>query len=710
MKRLGLILLVLVVLVIGAAFILPAVIPASAYRDRVEAAAGDALNRPVALAGDVSLTILPRVQVVARDVTIANAEGFSDEPFAQMGEMRVGVELIPLLSRRVEITEFVLVDPVIRLEQRAGGNNWTFADPEAAPAPAAPAGDGFVRQPGALPIDASFGDVRIENASIFYSDGSQSREITGLDLAIALPSLDAPTAIDGSLSADGEAMTFDAELGSIRDFFEGRATPLTLSLGGNLVDVSFDGEIPASEDIEFAGDFSADIPSIRALAAFAGSPLPPGENLQRFAAQGRIEGTTSRLGLTARSIRFDEIRGSGNLAADLSGSRPRLTGRLDLDELNVNPYLPAPAEDATPASGGGIPPWSEEAIDFAGLGIADADLSLNVGRLQVRDIEVTDAALRAVVENRRLQAVLERISLYEGQGNVTIVANARTATPSFSLDASLAGLDALPFLDAAAGFDRLAGTGAMTLSLATSGNSQAAMMRNLGGNGEFNFADGAIVGINIAQTIRNVSGFLDRAGGAQAAQTSEEDSEQASVGERQETDFSSLGGTFAIANGRLTNNDLLMLSPLLRVEGQGWVDLPSQTLDYRLRPRAVASIEGQGGSTDLQGIVVPIRFRGDFNNVGYGVDTEAVTRALLQGALSNAIGGDRNQSPEDAARDALRNALGLGNQDSEDAAGEEGQTDEEEVDPAEQLLRGLFNQRRDRSQSEETEDNSGDPN
>ena len=192
--------------------------------------------------------------------------------------------------------------------------------------------------------------------------------------------------------------------------------------------------------------------------------------------------------------------------------------------------------------------------------------------------------------------------------------------------------------------------------------------------------------------------------------TSEDDSEQASVGERQETDFSSLGGTFAIANGRLTNNDLLMLSPLLRVEGQGWVDLPGQTLDYRLRPRAVASIEGQGGATDLQGIVVPIRFRGDFNNVGYGVDTEAVTRALLQGALSNAIGGDRNQSPEDAARDALRNALGLGNQDSEDTAGEEGQTDEEEVDPAEQLLRGLFNQRRDRSQSEETDDNSGDPN
>ncbi|MED5549799.1 MAG: hypothetical protein VX529_10630, partial [Pseudomonadota bacterium] len=60
MKRLGLILLVLVVLVIGAAFILPAVIPASAYRDRVEAAAGDARNPPGPRAGDVSLPTQPR--------------------------------------------------------------------------------------------------------------------------------------------------------------------------------------------------------------------------------------------------------------------------------------------------------------------------------------------------------------------------------------------------------------------------------------------------------------------------------------------------------------------------------------------------------------------------------------------------------------------------------------------------------------------------
>ncbi len=704
MKRLGLGLVIIAGLVVAALFILPAIIPASAYKDRVADAASQALNRDVVLAGDVRLTLFPRVQVQADNVSIANADGFGEAAFAEMRQMRVGVELIPLLSRRVEITEFVLVEPVIRLQQRGGANNWTFASTEAAPAPAS--SGGFVRRPGALPIEASFGDVRIENAAIHVSDGTQTHDITGLNLAIALPSLETETRIEGSLAANGEALEFDATLGSIRDFFEGRETPLVLNLGGRLVDLGFDGAIPEGEDIALAGAIRANIPDIRALAAFAGAELPPGDNLRSFSTAGRISGTSSRLELTADSLRLDDIAGSGGLTADLSGSKPRITGSLDLPALDVTPYLPEAAEEA-PASGGGVPPWSEEEIDLAGLGVVDARLDLTVGQLTFRELEVSDAALNVVLENSRLTARLARISLYEGQGNVTVIANARSATPSFSLEASLSGLDAYPFLQAAAGFDRLQGTGTMGLNFTATGNSQAAIMNSLDGSGNFTFADGAIVGINIAQTIRNVSGFLNR-NNADSAETTTSDSEAAETGETQTTDFTSLGGTFTIVDGQLTNQDLLMLSPLLRVEGLGSVNLPAQTLDYRLRPRAVASIEGQGGASDLQGVIVPIRIRGGFNSVSIGVDTQAVGQALLQGALSNAIGGNGSQSLEDTARNALRDAIGLGGTSSQDDG-----TDEEpqqQADPAQQLLQGLLNQRRSRNTQPEDEAPADEPN
>lgn len=705
MQRLFLVLVVLVALVAGAVFVLPAVIPASAYRERVELAVGEALHRPVSLAGDVRLSLFPRVEVRAEDVSIANAEGFGDEAFAQMRQMRVAVELIPLLSRRIEITEFVLVEPTIQLEQRGARNNWTFTDPDAvvAPAPAA-SGEGFVRRPGALPIEASFGDVRIENAAIHYSDGTQSRDITRLNLALALPSLDETARITGDLTADGEALRFNAVLGSIRAFFEGGETPLELSLGGNLVDLDFNGRIPAGEALAVAGDFSADIPSIRALAAFAGAEMPPGDQLRSFAANGQIAGEMDRLSLTAQSLRLDDIRGSGNLTAVLGGARPRLTGALTLPALDVTPYLPAPAEQPARTGGGGVPPWSEAPIDLAGLGLVDADLSLEVGELRFRDLLVSDADLHVALVNSRLVATLRQIALYQGEGTATIIANARSATPSYSLEASLTGLDALPFLEAASGFNRLAGTGRMALNFTANGSSQAAIMNSLDGTGDFNFADGAIVGINIAQTIRNVSSFLNRNNAAEA-DTSTEDSEAAETGESQTTDFTSLGGTFSIVDGRLTNQDLLMLSPLLRVEGTGWVNLAEQTLDYRLRPRAVASIQGQGGSNDLQGITVPIRFRGNFNGISFGVDTEAVAQAMLRGALSNALGGQSNQRPQDVARDALLDAIGLGGTRD----GETTDTQEEDVDPAQQLLQGLLNQRRNRnSQPQPTEETPPD--
>ena len=113
------------------ALALPFLIPVNSYRDRIAEEASRTLHRDVVLAGDLSLQILPSLQITARDVSLANADGFGDDPMAQMSEMRVGVKLIPLLSSEIQITEFVLVDPAIRLQQNRSGNNWTFRAPDA---------------------------------------------------------------------------------------------------------------------------------------------------------------------------------------------------------------------------------------------------------------------------------------------------------------------------------------------------------------------------------------------------------------------------------------------------------------------------------------------------------------------------------------------------------------------------------------------------
>lgn len=688
MRRILTALAVILVLILAVAIALPFMIPESVYRDRAQMAASDALGRDVVLAGDVSLNILPRVEIRANDVTIGNAEGFGDEAFAEAAEMRLAVQLWPLFSQRVEIDEFVLTDPVIRLTQQGGRNNWTFAPRHAegddgdATVPSRP---GFRQGAGALPFDGTLTAVRIENGRIIYTDGGDTRTIEGLDLALSMPGIDEPVDIDGSLTTEGETVEFDIELGSLRAFFEGARTDLDVTLGGRLVDLSLDGAVLEGEAIAYAGRMDTTIPSLRNLADFQGSPMPAGDTFNRFSASGDVSGSLERLSLQNASLSLDELDANGNFVLTLGGARPAVSGDLHIPDLDVNPYLPDGGSDT---GGGTIQPWPETPIDLSPLGFVDADFTLTAGSIRFGDIVIesgdSPVRLNLEIDNSRLAAAVTNFVLYEGRGRIEFVANGR-GTPSFALDADLAGLDARPFLEAAAGFDRLSGRGALDIDILASGPTTSALMNGLGGNGRFEFTDGAIRGVNLARVFRNI----------QSAITSRSMPE--GFGEDEETDFSTLTGSFTLADGVATNTDLLMLSPLVRVAGSGTVDIGAQTLDYGLRPRAVASLQGQGGDTDLRGLEIPIRIRGSFAAPSVSIDFEAITRAALRGAVEGAIrGGD----PEDVIRGAIGDALGLGGQDDGDTTGNEG---EDETSTEERIIRGLFGLGRDRDRQQEEE-------
>src|SRR5260221_13729220 len=92
----------------------------------------------------------------------------------------------------------------------------------------------------------------------------------------------------------------------------------------------------------------------------------------------------------------------------------------------------------------------------------------------------------------------------------------------------------------------------------------------------------------------------------------------------QQTDFAELGGTFTIANGIAHNDDLDLKSPLLRLSGAGTINLPQRTIDYRVTPKVVANLEGQGGTGDAGGIMVPIIVQGPLTAPSYKPDLAAM--------------------------------------------------------------------------------------
>ncbi len=128
----------------------------------------------------------------------------------------------------------------------------------------------------------------------------------------------------------------------------------------------------------------------------------------------------------------------------------------------------------------------------------------------------------------------------------------------------------------------------------------------------------------------------------------------ATSGGNEKTDFSSLTGSFTIKNGVLSNQDLELVGPLVRAKGSGTVDIGKRTIAYRLEPKIVASLQGQGGSKDMEGLTLPFQIQGSWDRMQFLPEFDKIlqdpnkTLQQLQnlgGGLGKIIGGDGNQGP-----------------------------------------------------------------
>src|SRR5689334_7669502 len=103
----------------------PFLIPADAYRSRIEGAALERTGRALKINGPLHVTLFPSLGVSAGNVTLANVPGGHAPYMATIGDLNVAVRFWPLLSGRVEVSEIVLDRPVIDLERdKTGRGNW----------------------------------------------------------------------------------------------------------------------------------------------------------------------------------------------------------------------------------------------------------------------------------------------------------------------------------------------------------------------------------------------------------------------------------------------------------------------------------------------------------------------------------------------------------------------------------------------------------
>ncbi|MDQ6953878.1 MAG: AsmA family protein [Mariprofundaceae bacterium] len=343
-----------------------------------------------------------------------------------------------------------------------------------------------------------------------------------------------------------------------------------------------------------------------------------------------LAGTSERIDLRDMQLLLNgeivQLSGSVGFA-----NAPDIRLRVAAKSLHLDPWLPQPkaavassveaTDNAQAAEAAGIEP------DLRFLKPWRVSMQMQVEQLFMRGLELGN--LRGALKGDRGIFKLDPLSfdLAEGQVRETASLNVNRYPASWTESIHISGLKLKPVLQAVAGIDLLDGTMQLDTKLKATGLLPASSKTTLRGTGQLLLQNGRMKGFDIAGALRNLSAL-----GTPADST------------QKYTDFAQLQASFKIRKGIAKNDDLFMASPLFRLTGKGLVDLPKSTLDYKVRPKLIGSLIGQGDTlTVRKGLSVPLRISGSFSSLKIRPDIDVQSlfenAAGLVGSGGSAAGG-----------------------------------------------------------------------
>lgn len=627
------VLLLIVVVAVGSLFLLPA--------DRIARIAADQLTtltgREVTITGDVGLTFWPVLGVSADGLEVGNATWAKDGAMLSAANAAIGVDAMSLLGGEIRITNIEAQSPTIRLEQRRDGRaSWQFSD---GGSDAAITTDSTApsREPRPLTIQR----LNITDATLIYdAQGSDLVRYEGVDLALDWPERAGNANITGALRPAGERVAFEASIDRFDQFLNGDVRPVTARVDTKGGGVSLTGRVGMSGSV--AGDLwlkaSDTARFLQALGLGAGD-IPEG--------LGRTADITLQLTLTPdrrlalRDVVADLGGNSVQGAADITlNGTPNINAQLNAGALDLSGMATGSAAGAassnaemTPSSG-----WSKSPIDASVLSSFNGDIALRADSIALGTLDLGATRILLRNDNARMVADLREVNAFDGVVTGEFVVNNRNGL-SVGGKLTAAGVEVQSLLSQTAGLTRFRGAADADLSFLGSGQSLDAIMQSLSGAGAVNVGRGSIDGIDRDALMGN----FDVQGGT--------------------TVFDSLGATFAIDQGVLANDDLLMVLPNFTASGAGQVGLGAQTLDYTVTPKALR-VNGD------RGLAVPVRIRGPWAAPQIKPDLQAAidlnfaaekeqAKARIEQKLQQESGIDRaeGQSVEDAVRDRVEDKL-----------------------------------------------------
>jgi AsmA protein len=314
-----------------------------------------------------------------------------------------------------------------------------------------------------------------------------------------------------------------------------------------------------------------------------------------------------------------------NIKASLGISHfdaPIYTFKVDIDKLDADRYITKSESKSA----------SDAPLDLSALKTLNASGEAKLGWLKLANVKTSNVHLGLKAASGQVALAPFSADLYQGSMAGSLNVDARS-TPVINFKQDMRNVAVGPLLVDAINNNMLDGKGTVKIDVKTQGNTVGALKKALNGNAALNLVDGAIKGIDIAGTVRDVKNKLNVF------------KPQSNLGadQRKRTEFSEMTASFKITNGVAHNDDLNMKAPLFRITGSGDIGIGDETINYLAKPTVVKTLKGQGGAEldALNGLTIPLRITGTFSAPKYNLDLAGISAALAKNQLLGKVGGEK---------------------------------------------------------------------
>ena len=597
LKILGIFILIIAI-AIGASILL---LPKERIIEEVKTAFRDQTGRTLDFSNDVSLSFYPKAGIIIKDVSLDNAQWATADHMVNVEQAEVILALRPLLDKEIVVERFVLESPVIRLERAENGRaNWEFNRRENTSA--AVAADTAMNAGLDVGVNAQTQQtedqtsvmetaginsaklkpnlIEIRNGKVIYRNDAKQviEEVKDIDLLLNIPDLEGTADLDGDMTFKGEEFTLDATLDDVQALLSGRATPATLDLTSEPMDIAFEGRYSPKEKYLLDGNLDTSVRSLTRIAQLTGV------NVNRIALpfdsfEMKMQGRAGLQDLIYDAFNFQGrgINVSGKGRVSFADEKPFFGGTYNFDHIDINRFITAP--EKTPVQSEKLPEggdqkagalaesgdeWSDAPINYKFLRAINTNITANVEKYTYDGITFGPNTLQLEIKDQAMEINISDTPIFGGTLNQTTILETGVNPPTIRVNAKMKNIQARDAFSYLADYDRLSGKMDATLfNVTANARSLKSIADSLAGTVDYMFKDGEIRGVNVIEWAK---AFQNR---------------YANINPSYEaTPFVSLNGTFNIANGIARNGNMKLRGPLANANGSGLINVGEKTLNY----------------------------------------------------------------------------------------------------------------------------------